>query len=50
MKPKNIDEMQQMIKILGVVLISMHCQQLVNSIPDRIKQCIKFRGGTFKKY
>ena len=28
----------------------MYCQQLVNSMPDRIKQCIKFCDGTFKKY
>ena len=49
MKPKNIDELQQMIQDIWCGVTSMHCQRLVNTIPDRIKQCIKFRGGTFKK-
>ena len=28
----------------------MRCQKLVNSMSRRIKQCLKSKGGTFKKY
>ena len=48
MKPKNIDELQQMIQDIWCKVISMHCQPLFNSMPNRIKQCIKFRRGLFK--
>ena len=50
MKSKNIDELQQMIEDIWCSITSIHCQRLVNSIPDGIKQCIKFCGGTFKEY
>ena len=50
MKPKNIDELQQMIEDIWYGVTSMHCQRLVNSIPDRTNECIKFRGGMLKKY
>ena len=50
MKPKNIDELQQMTEDIWCDVTSLHCRRLVNSMPDRIKQCIKFRGGMFKKY
>ena len=50
MKPRTIDELQQMIDDIWCGVISMHCQRLVSFMPDRIKQCIKFRGGKFKKY
>ena len=49
-KPKNIDELRQMIEDIWRGVTSMNCQQLVNSMPNRIKQCIKFRGGAFKKH
>ena len=49
-KPKNIDELQQMIQDIWRGVTSMHCQRLLNSLSDRIKKCIKFRGGTFNKY
>ena len=50
MKPKNIDELQQMIEDIWCGVTSMHCQRLVNSMPDCIKQRINFRGVTFKNY
>ena len=50
MKPKNIDKLQQMIQDIWCSVTLMYCQQLVNCMSGRIKQCIKFRGGTFKKY
>ena len=50
MKPKNIDAVEQMIQDIWCGVTSMHCQRLVNSTSDRIKQCIKFRDGTFKEY
>ena len=50
MKLKNIDELQQMIEYIWCGVTSMLCQRLVDSMPDHIKQCVKFRGGTFKRY
>ena len=50
MKAKNIDELQQMIEDLWCGVTSMYGQRLVNSMQGRIKQCFKFRDGTFKKY
>ena len=50
MKPKNVTELQQMIQNIWCGVTPVHCQKLVNSMPRRIKECLKSKGGTFKKY
>jgi hypothetical protein len=50
MKPKNVTQLQEMIQDIWCGVTCMQCQKLVDSMPRRITQCIKSRGGTFKKY
>ncbi|CAF1152813.1 unnamed protein product [Rotaria sordida] len=50
MKPTNVTQLQEMIQDIWLGVTPMYCQKLVNSMPNRIKQCIKSRGGTFNKY
>ena len=50
MKPKNVTELQQMVQNIWCDITPMRSQKLVNSMPRRIKQCLKSKGGTFKKY
>jgi transposase len=50
MKPTNVTQLQNMIQDIWHGVTSMRCQKLVDSMPNRIKQCIKSCGGTFQKY
>ncbi len=49
-KPKNVTELQQMIQDIWCGITPMRCQKLVDSMPRRIQQCLKSKGGTFKEY
>jgi hypothetical protein len=50
MKPKNVIQLQQMVQDIWHSVTPIRCQTLVDSMPNRINQCIKSRGGTFSKY
>jgi hypothetical protein len=50
MKPQNVTQLRQMIQDIWNSVTAMRCQKLVDSMPSRINQFIKSRGGTFKKY
>lgn len=49
-KPSNVIQLQDMIEDIWDKFTCMKCQKLVDSMPSRIKQYIKSRGGTFNKY
>lgn len=50
MKPKNVGELEQMMQDIWHSVTPIYCQRLVNTMRNRMKQCIKSRGGAFQKY
>ena len=50
LKPTNVGHLQTMIEDLWLGVTPKRCQDLVNSMPRRIKQCILARDKTFSKY
>ncbi|CAF4645019.1 unnamed protein product [Rotaria sp. Silwood2] len=50
LKPTNVGQLQEMIGKLWCGFTPIRCQQLVNSMPRRVQQCILARGKTFSKY
>ncbi|CAF1115017.1 unnamed protein product [Didymodactylos carnosus] len=49
LKPTNVTQLEQMIHDLWNKVSCQECQSLVDSIPRRIRQCIKARGNSFSK-
>ena len=50
MKPTNVTQLEEMIQDLWLRITCVQCRELVDSMPRRIEQCIRSRGGTFAKY
>ena len=50
LKPISVRQLQRTIEDIWLGVTAKKCQDLVNTIPRRTKQCILTGGGTFKKY
>ena len=50
MRPKNLKELQLMIQQIWNNITPETCKNLVDSMPRRLKNCQRVKGGTMCKY
>jgi transposase len=49
MKPRNVDELREIIETLWFGVATMCCKKLVDSMPSRIQRCLLARSKSFSK-
>jgi transposase len=50
LKPQSTQQLTQMIEEVWCDITAKYCKDLVDSMPRRMAECIRVKGGTMAKY